>query len=133
MSKEREQIQLAIDELVELRNSVVEKLYEMRTIIRQLDPHGSITERATSYWLPNTITNLTDDHEWMSKGSMVNFNETISELEDIIANSEDDEKQDKELEEDPIFYHQDDCDCTKCDTRRQPGGLDHDPTEIVET
>jgi hypothetical protein len=30
--------------------------------------------------------------------------------------------------EKPIFYHQEDCDCIECDARRQPGGLDFDPT-----
>ena len=34
----------------------------------------------------------------------------------------------KNEKETPIFYHPDDCDCIECDARRQPGGLDYDPT-----
>ncbi len=33
----------------------------------------------------------------------------------------------------PIFYHPDDeCDCVECDARRQPGGLDYDPSNDNE-
>ncbi len=95
--REKSEIQEGIRELLELRDSVVEKLYEMRTIIRQLDPSGMITSRATSYWIPNTITNLTDDHEWLSRGSMINFKDTISDLRELIGEEETEEEEAGEI------------------------------------
>jgi hypothetical protein len=92
---DKERIKEGINELLELRDSEVEKLYEMRTIIRQLDPHDMITERATSYWLPNTIMNLTEDHEWMGRGSMVNFDDTIRELKELIGEEHDENEEAK--------------------------------------
>ena len=68
--KTKMEIEEGIQELIQLRDEVVDKLYEMRSIIHHLDEHGMIAERANSYWLPNTIVNLTQDHEWMSRGSM---------------------------------------------------------------
>ena len=92
--REKSEIQEGIRELLELRDQVVEKLYDMRSIIRQLDDHGMITERATSYWIPNTITNLTNDHEWLSRGSMINFGDTIKELRELIGEEETEEEGD---------------------------------------
>ncbi len=89
--REKSEIQEGIRELLELRDSVVEKLYDMRSIIRQLYDHGMITQRATSYWLPNTITNLTNDHEWLSRGSMINFDDTIKELRELIGEETEEE------------------------------------------
>jgi hypothetical protein len=92
--REKSEIQEGIRELLELRDSVVEKLYDMRSIIRQLDGHdGMIIQRATSYWIPNTITNLTDDHEWLSRGSMINFKDTISDLRELIGEEETEEEE----------------------------------------
>ena len=90
--REKSEIQGGIRELLELRDSVVEKLYDMRSKIRQIDPHGMIAERATSYWIPNTITNLTKDHECLSGGSMINFDDTIRDLKELIGEEHDEEE-----------------------------------------
>ena len=34
----------------------------------------------------------------------------------------------KKVEDEPIFYHHDECDCVKCLARREKGGLDFDPS-----
>ena len=35
-------------------------------------------------------------------------------------------------ENEPIFYHHDDCDCIKCRARVEKGGLDYDPSNDNE-
>jgi hypothetical protein len=92
--REKSEIQEGIRELLELRDQVVEKLYDMRSIIRQLDPGDLILQRATSYWIPNTITNLTNDHEWIGGGSMIVFDDTIKELRELIGEEETEEEGD---------------------------------------
>jgi len=86
MNFSREDIVDSIRELVQLRDEVVDRLYQMRELIRSIDSTRMIFERANSYWIPNTITNLITGHEWLSRGSMINFDDTISELEDLMDN-----------------------------------------------
>ena len=94
MNNSREDIVVSVKELIELRDEVVDRLYQMRELIRSIDSTRMIFERANSYWIPNTITNLTQGHEWLSRGSMVNFDDTICELEDLMetAGGEDGEE-----------------------------------------
>ena len=94
MSITKEDIVETVKELIELRDEVVDRLYQMREHIRSIDSTRMIFERANSYWIPNTITNLIQGHEWLSRGSMVNFDDTISELEDLMetAGGEDGEE-----------------------------------------
>ena len=35
-------------------------------------------------------------------------------------------------ENEPIFYHHDECDCVKCLARTEKGGLDYDPSNDDE-
>ena len=84
MNITREDILASVKELIELRDEVVDRLYQMRELIRSIDSTRMIFERANSYWIPNSITNLTEGHEWLSRGSMVNFDDTIRELEDLM-------------------------------------------------
>lgn len=87
MNITREDIIACVRELIEMRDEVVDRLYQMRELIRSIDDTGMIFERANSYWIPNTITNLISGHEWLSRGSMINFEDTIRELEDLMDNS----------------------------------------------
>jgi len=86
MNYSREDILDSIRELVQLRDEVVDRLYQMRELIRSIDNTRMIFERANSYWIPNTITNLISGHEWLSRGSMINFEDTVHELEDLMDN-----------------------------------------------
>lgn len=84
MNITREDIVVSVKELIQLRDEVVDRLYQMRELIRSIDSTRMIFERANSYWIPNTITNLIQGHEWLTRGSMVNFDDTIGELEDLM-------------------------------------------------
>ncbi len=38
----------------------------------------------------------------------------------------------KKLEDEPLFYHPDECDCITCHARTEKGGLDYDPSDDSE-
>lgn len=84
MNISKSEIEVSIRELVQLRDEVIDRLYQMRELIRSIDNTRMIFERANSYWIPNTITNLIQGHEWLSRGSIINFDDTIGELEDLM-------------------------------------------------
>jgi len=113
---------------------MMEQLYKMKEIIQNLaGDNRLIWERTESYWW-NSVNNNLAESSGSFLGSMTNFSDTLKELKEHIeeenAMDEDDKKQDEDLEN---KIHPDDCDCIECTARREPGGLDHDPSEIVES
>ena len=96
-----------------LRDEALEKLAEIEFLIKEIagpEDRGMAHERARAYWLSHVEANLSSE-PGSFQGSMVNFEDTINDLREIIDSE-----------------HEDDCDCVECTARREPGGLDHDPT-----
>jgi len=71
---------MALQELEEYRNEMLEKLGQMKETIRDLcEKDRLIYERAKSYWLTSIENNLSaDSRDFL--GSMVNFQNTYDEL-----------------------------------------------------
>ena len=100
---------LALDRMIELRDEMMERLGEMQQIIQEIAGHedkGLTWERARSYWYTQIENNLMG-----GMFSMCDFDATMKDLKEVI---------------DPA--HEDDCDCVECTARREPGGLDYDPS-----
>ena len=76
--------------LVELKQEMKELMGEAQDLIRGT---GMVYERARSYWLAHILTNLDDEHEWMSRETYT-MQSAIDELE-AIAEHADDEDEDE--------------------------------------
>lgn len=86
-----------IEQLIEMREQMIEMLHEADGIIRQAaNQVGSrlIHERARSYWIGHLNQALSNESEYLGK-SMYTFEDTIQELE-AAANGESDEYDDEE-------------------------------------
>jgi len=71
---------MALQELDEARNEMLEKLSEIKELIRNLcEKDRMILKRAESYWLTSIENNLSADSRDFV-GSMVNFQNTFDEL-----------------------------------------------------
>jgi len=57
----------------------------------------------------------------MSEKGKKYFQEELVDLQEL-----------KKLEDKPLFYHPDECDCITCHARTEKGGLDHDPSNDDE-
>ena len=75
---------LALQNLDELRNEMLNKLSEMEMIIRELaGDNRLIWERARSYWYTSVENNLSEE-SGSFLGSMVNFQDTFKELKEHV-------------------------------------------------
>ena len=81
---------MAIQELEDLRNSVLGDLARISELINELTrgEYSLIMERAKSYWLTSIENNLAAD-SGSFLGSMVNFQDTLNELKEMIESEED--------------------------------------------
>ncbi len=81
---EKEDKELALRNLEELRQEILCKLGEMEQIIRELAGENYlIWERARSYWHTSVWNNL-DSESGSFLGSMVNFEDTLRELKEHV-------------------------------------------------
>ena len=79
---------MAIQEIENLRNSMLGDLEQIKNLIDELTrDRGLIMERARSYWLTSIENNLSAD-SGSFLGSMTNFSDTIKELKEMV-NEED--------------------------------------------
>jgi len=77
----------AVDRLGEIQGEMLELLDEADRILRH-DIGGMIYERARSYWLAHVKMALTKEHGYLG-GSMVDFEDTIKEAEEDLAEGDD--------------------------------------------
>ena len=85
MIKTKEEQRIALHQLELLRDEMTENLREMEDIIIQLTSNNNpaILTRAKSYWMNNIACSLTE-RPGSFVGSMVNFFDTMKELEEIV-------------------------------------------------
>ena len=84
---------LALQNLDELRNDMLNKLGEMGDIIKDLAGENRlIWERAKSYWYTSIENNLYED-SGSFLGSMVNFQDTLKELKEHVETEDQKEEE----------------------------------------
>ena len=74
---------MAIENLVQLRDEMLDKLYEMKNIIEQIAGNEGrmIVERMNAYWWTSIDNNLQG-----GMFSMCDFESTLDELRELISN-----------------------------------------------
>jgi len=74
----------ALEELEECRNEALEKLHQMKDLIRNLcEKDCMIWDRAKAYWFTSVEQNLSAE-SGSFLGSMTNFEETLKELKEHV-------------------------------------------------
>lgn len=81
---------MAIQELEDLRNSMLGDLARISELINELtrEERSLIMERAKQYWLTSIENNLSAE-SGSFLGCMVNFQDTLKELEEMVESEED--------------------------------------------
>ncbi len=90
------------EELVDIREQIVQLMSEARSIVRGLP--RSLKGSAEAYWIPHIMIALGGEHEWMTAGHESTMQKTIEELEEYASDDEGGEHPD-EKHDDPMGRH----------------------------
>ena len=83
MDKTRDEIREDIERLKEIKEEILELIREAEQIIRDYPE----SRAAENYWIPNVVTALTRQHDYLG-GAMITMEESIEELEELLTAEE---------------------------------------------